>query len=149
MVKKGSAGKKAEVRTAGPCTEVSSGPTNRSRQETVDVPEGVATSTEPPVRARTAVISPEGSACAMEPTVVPRLRIAGWATFAVARASSGWTRAAAPASGPSESRRWCRTSAPTRTPSPAASTVSRPGTRLMSTSVVGAASRMDSSGSSD
>jgi hypothetical protein len=31
----------------------------------------------------------------MEPTVVPRLRIAGWATFAVARASSGWTRAAA------------------------------------------------------
>ena len=51
--------------------------------------------TEPSVRARTEVISPEGSACAIEPTVVPRLRIAGWATFAVARASSGWTRAAA------------------------------------------------------
>jgi starch synthase (maltosyl-transferring) len=56
---------------------------------------GSATVTEPSVSARTEVISPAGSACAMEPTVVPRLRIAGWATFAPARASSGWTRAAA------------------------------------------------------
>jgi hypothetical protein len=42
----------------------------------------MATVTEPSVRARTQVISPEGSACAMEPTVVPRLRIAGWAAVA-------------------------------------------------------------------
>ena len=82
--------------TAGPWIEVSSGPTKKSRQPRSRRPAGVATVTEPSVRARTEVISPEGSACAMEPTVVPRLRIAGWATFAVARASSGWTRAAAP-----------------------------------------------------
>ena len=131
--------------TAGPWIEVSSGPTKKSCQPIVSTPPGVATVTEPSVRARTEVISPEGSACAIEPTVVPRLRIAGWATFAVARASSGWTRAAAS----SWSSALCRTSAPTVTPSPVASTVSRPGTRLMSTSVVGAASRMQSSGSSD
>jgi hypothetical protein len=141
----GSAPKVADVTTAGPEMEVSSGPTKSSRHSTVREPEGVATVTEPSVRARTEVISPDGSACAMEPTVVPRLRMAGWATFAVARASSGWTRAAAS----SLSSALCRTSAPTVTPSPVTSTPSRPGTRLMSTSVVGAASRMESSGSSD
>ena len=105
----------------------------------------MATVTEPPVSASTEVISPEGSACAIEPTVVPRLRMAGCATFAVARPSSGWTAAASAEA----SSGACRTSAPTRTPSGVASIRSSPGTRLMSTSVVGAASRIDSSGSRD
>ena len=64
----GRAGKKASVTTAGPCTEVSSGPTKKSAQPTADEPAGVATVTEPPVSASTEVISPEGSACAIEPT---------------------------------------------------------------------------------
>ena len=51
--------------------------------------------TVPPHSASTAVISPAGSACASEPTVVPRLRIVGCATSRRAWASSGWTRLAA------------------------------------------------------
>ena len=50
--------------------------------------------TEPPVSARTAVISPDGSAWASEPTVVPRLRMVGWATSASAWPSSGCARRA-------------------------------------------------------
>ena len=52
-------------------------------------PCALATSTLPPVRASTAVISPLGSACARLPTVVPRLRITGCATSRSACRSSG------------------------------------------------------------
>ena len=54
-----------------------------------------ATSTVPPVRARTAVISPLGSAWARLPTVVPRLRITGCATSRSACRSRGSASTAA------------------------------------------------------
>ena len=59
----------------------SSGPRKKSLAATVRVPRELATSTYPVVSASTAGISPEGSACVMEPTVVPRLRITGCATL--------------------------------------------------------------------
>ena len=58
-------------------------------------PPGRATrgSTRPPVRARTAVSSPLGSACASEPTLVPRLRIVGCATCRAPGAAAAARRA--------------------------------------------------------
>ena len=96
------------------------------------------TSTTPSVRARIAGISPAASACAMEPTVVPRLRMAGWATLTSAWRSRG---SAAYASSECSRPAW-RTSAPTRTAVGVTSMVSRPATRLMSTRCAGEARRM-------
>jgi hypothetical protein len=78
----------------------------------------------------------------IEPTVVPRLRIVACATWLSAIASKGWTRAASALASTSA----CRASAPIRTPSSVASMSARSGSPLMSTSMLGAASRMDSSG---
>ena len=50
---------------------------------------GPTASTTPPGSTSTAGISPAGSACAIEPTVVPRLRIVGCATLRSAWRSSG------------------------------------------------------------
>ncbi len=49
----------------------------------------LTSSTDPPSSASTAVISPDGSACTMLPTVVPRFLITGCATRPSAWLSSG------------------------------------------------------------
>ncbi len=108
----------------------------------VRVPALETTSTEPPSNASTTGISAAASACTIEPTVVPRLRIVPWATWASARDTNGCTRRTSAEARTSA----CRARAPIRTPAPVASMPARSGTALMSTSRLGAASRMDSSG---
>ena len=93
------------------CTADSSGPRKNSLAGTSRSPPWWATRTAPSSTASTAGISPAGSACTMLPTVVPRLRIAAWATNRSAFASSGWAAAAAGSASTSA----CRASAPTRT----------------------------------
>ena len=57
-------------------------PTKKSADgDLASAPRPTTASTTPPVRASTAGISPAGSACAIDPTVVPRLRMVGWATL--------------------------------------------------------------------
>ena len=137
-----SAGKNASVAISSAASVDSSGPAKSSSAGIVRVPRTEATSTEPPSSASTTGISAAASACTIEPTVVPRLRIVAWATFESASATSGWQAPAATSARTSA----CRANAPTRTPSPSVVTWSRSGNALMSTSVAGDASRIESSG---
>jgi hypothetical protein len=77
--------------------------------------------------------------------VVPRLRIVACATCDSASETSGCTRRTSSEASTS----LCRASAPIRTPSSVTVTASSSGSPLMSTSVDGAASRIESSGTSD
>ncbi len=78
----------------------------------------------------------------MLPTVVPRLRIVGCATFTSAWRSSGTASKASR----SRSTSACRANAPTRTPPGSVRTYASSASRLMSTRCPGAASRMFSTG---
>ena len=78
---------------------VSRGPEEEVGGRDLAGPPGPGASTTPSVRARIAGISPAASAWAIEPTVVPRLRIAGWATF-----SSAWRRSGSAAYAPRAAR---------------------------------------------
>jgi hypothetical protein len=68
---------------------VSSGPRKKSVAAISRRPPGPTASRTPSVSTSTEGISPAGSAWAIEPTVVPRLRIAGWATLRSAWRSRG------------------------------------------------------------
>ncbi len=101
----------------------SSGPRKKSAEAIWRVPRALATSTWPSSSARTDGISPEGSAWAIEPTVVPRLRMTGWATL-----SRAWRRRGSAAWAPSCRSSWaCRTRAPMRTASCVTSTSAEAG----------------------
>ena len=85
-----SAGKNASTAISSCASVDSSGPANSSAAGIVRRPRTDATSTDPSSSRSTIGISAAASACTMEPTVVPRLRIVGWATWLSAIASSGW-----------------------------------------------------------
>ena len=91
----GNAGKNAEVANSSGRSADSSGPTKKSAAAISRDPTADTAVTEPPVSASTVVSSPDGSACASDPTDVPRLRMVGCATSASACGSSGCTRPAA------------------------------------------------------
>ena len=137
------AGGRSRRRPARPGRSADSiGPVKNAAAATSRVPSALRSVTDPSSSRSTADISAAGSACTRLPTVVPRLRIVGWATCRSAWRSSG----AASCAARSCSTRLCRASAPTRTASPSTSTASRPGTWLTSTRCAGAASRIDISG---
>ena len=129
----GAAGANRPKRTASTSSScrrvVSSGPSKKSAAAISRRPPAPTASTTPPVSTSTEGISPAGSAWAIEPTVVPRLRMAGCATLRTAWRSSG-SAASAPSSRSSPA--W-RTSAPTRTHASVTSTASSPATPLTST----------------
>lgn len=81
--------KRTAVATSSSARQDSSGPRKNSAAGISRVPRTLVASTTPAVSTRTLGISPDGSAWAIEPTVVPRLRITGCATLSSAWRSSG------------------------------------------------------------
>ena len=87
------AGTRIAVSTSRGVSAVSNRPLKKSSALTVRAPCGPAISTSPPSASRQAGSSAAGSANAIEPPMVPRLRIAGWPICGSAVAISGaWLR---------------------------------------------------------
>ena len=83
------AGTRIAVSTSRGPSAVSNRPLKKSSALTVRLPCGPAISTSPPSASRQAGSSAAGSAKAIEPPMVPRLRIAGWPIWGSASAISG------------------------------------------------------------
>jgi hypothetical protein len=125
-------------------TSISSGssavpkrPVKKSSAATLRTPPGPRRWRRAPSASITAGSSAAGSAWAMLPPMVPRLRICACATDGSVSAMRG----ARSASSALLSAARCRTIAPIRTPPSASAMASRPGMRLRSMSTAGAASR--------
>ena len=88
------AGKNAATASSSCASDDSSGPAKRSAAAMVRGPRARPTSTEPPSSRSTTGISAAASACTIEPTVVPRLRMVGWATSGQRQREQRLTRAA-------------------------------------------------------
>src|SRR5579862_6902922 len=135
------AGKRTAVRSSSGASDVVRNPWKRSAAGTVRTPRALLASTSPSRASSTEGSSAAGSAWAMLPPIVPRLRMALWPIRPRARTRSGLADATC---SERSATRW-RTRLPTARPSPLASDV-RASTPLMSTRWAGRARRRASSG---